>query len=121
FFFFMVVHLWTTFFQGAWRDGRGLTWAVGVLTFVVSIGTAFTGYLSQQNFDGQWIAVEGKDGLNAVGAGAFFDVMNFGQMYGYHIFLLPLLVAILIGLHLLMVRMRGIVRPYELPQKGDLP
>jgi quinol-cytochrome oxidoreductase complex cytochrome b subunit len=112
FFFFMVVHLWASFFQGAWRDGRGLTWVVGMLTFLVSILTAFTGYVSQQNFDAQWIAVQGKDALNSVGAGAFFNVLNFGQMYGFHIFLLPLLVSVLIGLHLLMVRMRGVVRPY---------
>lgn len=112
FFLFMVVHLWATFFQGAWRDGRGLTWAVGVLTFVVSILTAFTGYLSQQNFDAQWIAVQGKDAMNSVGVGAFFDLLNFGQMYGYHIVILPVVVGALIGIHLLLVRMRGIVKPY---------
>lgn len=112
FFFFMVVHLWTTFFQGGWRDGRGVTWVSGVITFGVSILTAFTGYLSQQNFDAQWIAVQGKDALNAAGVGAFFDIMNFGQMYGFHILILPLAVGLLISTHLLLVRLRGVVRPY---------
>lgn len=112
FFFFMVVHLWATFFQGAWRDGRGLTWVVGVATFLTAVLTAFTGYISQQNFDAQWIAVQGKDALNAVGVGAFFDVLNFGQMYGFHIFILPLVVGTLIAVHLLLVRMRGVVKPY---------
>lgn len=114
FFFFLVLHLWTSFFQGAWRDGRGLTWVSGVVTFVVSIGAAFTGYLSQQNFDSQWIAVQGKDAMNSVGIGAFFNVLNFGQMYGFHIVLLPLLVALLIGVHLVLVRLHGVVRPYPL-------
>jgi len=112
FFFLMVLHLWATFFQGAWRDGRGLTWAVGVITFLVSILTAFTGYVSQQNFDAQWIGVQAKDALNAAGIGAFFNVLNFGQMYGYHIFLLPLVVGILMSVHLLLVRLRGVVKPY---------
>jgi ubiquinol-cytochrome c reductase cytochrome b subunit len=112
FFFFMVLHLWTTFFQAAWRDGRGLTWAAGVLTFLVSILTAFTGYLSQQNFDAQWIAVQGKDAMNAVGVGAFFNLLNFGQMYGFHIFILPWVVAALIGMHLALVRIKGVVKPY---------
>src|SRR5947209_14199777 len=112
FFFFMVVHLWATFFQGAWRDGRSLTWVVGVITFLASIVTAFTGYVSQQNFDAQWIAVQGKDAMNSVGVGAFFNVLNFGQMYGFHIFVLPLVVAGLIGIHLTMVRLRGVVKPY---------
>jgi quinol-cytochrome oxidoreductase complex cytochrome b subunit len=113
FFFFMVLHLWTAFFQGAWRDGRGLTWVAGVLTFLVAIPTAFTGYISQQNFDAQWIAVQGKDAMNAVGVGAFFNVLNFGQMYGFHIVILPLAVAALITVHLTLVRVRGVVRPYD--------
>jgi ubiquinol-cytochrome c reductase cytochrome b subunit len=114
FFFFMVVHLWTAFFQGAWRDGRGLTWVSGVITFLVSILTAFTGYLSQQNFDAQWIAVQGKDALTSAGVGAFFNILNFGQMYGFHIAILPIGVALLIGTHLLLVRLRGVVRPYPI-------
>jgi ubiquinol-cytochrome c reductase cytochrome b subunit len=118
FFFFMVVHLWTAFFQGAWRDGRGLTWVSGVITFLASILTAFTGYLSQQNFDGQWIAVQGKDALNAVGVGAFFDVMNFGQMYGFHVVILPVLVALLLGVHLVLVRLRGVVKPYPVAESS---
>jgi len=117
FFFFMVLHLWAQFFMGAWRDGRGLTWVSGAITFVVSIGTAFTGYLSQQNFDSQWIAVQGKDAMNAIGIGAFFNLLNFGQMYSFHIFLLPLLVAVLITVHLLQVRWRGVVKPYPLTEE----
>jgi ubiquinol-cytochrome c reductase cytochrome b subunit len=120
FFFFMVVHLWATFFQGAWRDGRGLTWAVGVLTFLTSILTAFTGYLSQQNFDAQWIAVQGKDALNSVGVGAFFNVLNFGQMYGFHVVILPLIVGALITIHLVLVRLRGVVRPYDLDGEREV-
>ncbi len=114
FFFFMVLHLWAQFFMAAWRDGRGLTWVSGAVTFVVAIGTAFTGYLSQQNFDSQWIAVQGKDAMNSVGIGAFFNLLNFGQMYGFHIFILPWIVAVLIGLHLAQVRLHGVVRPYPL-------
>jgi len=117
----MVVHLWTAFFQGAWRDGRGLTWASGVVTFLVSIVTAFTGYLSQQNFDAQWIATQGKDAMNSVGAGAFFDILNFGQMYGFHVVILPLVVALLIGIHLGFVRLKGVVKPYEIGASPGQP
>ena len=60
FFFAMVVHLWGKFFMGAWRGGRGRTWVTGAVTFLVAIGAAFTGYLSQQNFDSQWIATPGQ-------------------------------------------------------------
>lgn len=112
FFFSITLHLWSEFTKGSWRHGRRLTWAVGAITFVVAIGTAFTGYLSQTNFDSQWIAVQGKDAMNGIGIGSFFNLMDFGQMFGIHVVLLPLLVSLLVAGHLLQVRIRGVVRPY---------
>src|SRR5487761_1848720 len=56
FFVFMVLHLWGQYFGATWRDGRAPTWMVGVVVFLVSIVTAFTGYLAQQNFAAQWVA-----------------------------------------------------------------
>ena len=112
FFFFMVIHLWGKFFMGAWRGKRAMTWMSGVITFAISIAAGFTGYVSQTNFDSQWIATQAKDGINSTGAGAFFNVLNFGQMLMWHIVLLPAAVIVLVGIHILMVRRRGIVPPY---------
>jgi quinol-cytochrome oxidoreductase complex cytochrome b subunit len=112
FFFAMVVHLWGKFFMAAWRGRRRATWITGVVSFVVSVGAAFTGYLSQQNFDSQWISTQAKDGINATGAGAVFNVTNFGQMLMWHIMLLPLVVVALVGVHVLLVRLRGVVPPF---------
>src|SRR6202035_1424591 len=96
FFVFMVLHLWGQYFMAGWRDGRAATWMIGVVIFATSILTAFTGYLSQQNFDSQFIAISAKDAMNSTGAGAFFDVLNFGQMYGLHVMLLPIGITFLI-------------------------
>jgi ubiquinol-cytochrome c reductase cytochrome b subunit len=113
FFVFMVLHLWGQYFMAGWRDGRASTWFVGVVIFAFAILAAFTGFMSQQNFDGQWIAVNAKDATNAAGVGPFFNVLNFGQMYGLHIIVLPLLVVTLVAVHILLVRMRGVVRPID--------
>ena len=67
FFGFMVVHLWGKFWMAAWRGFWAMTWITGVVWFLASIGTAFTGYLVQTNFDSQWISSEAKDSLNSVG------------------------------------------------------
>ena len=120
FFLFMVLHLWGQYFMAGWRSGRAATWAIGVVIFGVSILTAFTGYLSQQNFDSQFISVNAKDAMNAAGVGAFFNVLNFGQMYGLHIMLLPIGVTILVVLHIVMVRARGVVKPID-PEGGARP
>ncbi|MEP7034437.1 MAG: cytochrome b N-terminal domain-containing protein [Dermatophilaceae bacterium] len=113
FFAFMVIHLWGKFWMAAWRGNRALTWITGVVLFVISIGTAFTGYLSQTNFDGQWIAAEAKDGLDAVGIGAFFNVLNPGQMLLFHVVLLPFAVGFLTVVHVVLVRRHGVVPPID--------
>ena len=111
FFVFMVLHLWGQYFMASWREGRAPTWMIGVVTFAVSIVAAFTGYLSQQNFAAQYIAMNAKDAVNSTGAGGFFNVLNFGQMYGLHVMLLPIAITLLVVLHIVQVRMKGVVPP----------
>jgi quinol-cytochrome oxidoreductase complex cytochrome b subunit len=113
FFAAMVVHLWGKFFMAAWRGKRALTWMTGVVAFVGSIGTAFTGYLSQTNFDSQWISAEAKDGLNSVGIGAWMNVLNPAQMLMWHIVLMPLVVGVLVVWHVVLVRRHGVVPPID--------
>ncbi len=111
FMFFMALHLWAKFWMAAWRGRRALTWMTGVAAFLLSIVEAFTGYLSQTNFDSQWIAFESKDAFNASGAGWFFNPLNFGQALLLHVVLLPLILAGLVAVHVLLVRIRGVVHP----------
>jgi hypothetical protein len=108
---FMVIHLWGKFWMAAWRGRRALTWITGVVAFGASIVECFTGYLAQQNFDSQWIATNGKDAFNAVGVGAFFNVLNFGQMLLWHVVLVPIILIALVGAHVLLVRVRGVSHP----------
>lgn len=115
---FMVIHLWGKFWMAAWRGKRKLTWITGVVAFLASIIECFTGYLSQQNFDSQWIATNGKDAINATGLGTFFNIMNFGQMLMWHIVLIPIVLVALIGAHVLLVRVRGVVHPIQKQPHG---
>src|ERR1700756_219756 len=108
---FLVIHLWGKFWMAAWRGRRALTWITGLVAFLASIMECFTGYLSQQNFDSQWIATNGKDAFNATGIGAFFNLMNFGQMLLWHVVLIPIVLIALVGAHILLVRMRGVSHP----------
>ncbi|MEY9906329.1 quinol-cytochrome oxidoreductase complex cytochrome b subunit [Catenulispora sp. MAP12-49] len=111
---FMSVHLIAKFFMAAWRGKRALTWITGVIALGASAFTALTGYLIQQNFDSQWIATQAKDGLNSIGVGAYFNTMDFGQMLIWHVALLPLVVSVIVVLHILLVRRRGVVPPLAL-------
>ena len=107
----LVIHLWAKFWMAAWRGRRALTWVTGVVAFLASVIECFTGYLSQSNFDSQWISTSGKDAFNAVGVGAFFNVMNFGQQLMWHIVLVPIILVAIVGAHVLLVRVRGVSHP----------
>jgi hypothetical protein len=104
---FMVAHLWAKFWMAAWRGKRSFTWMTGVVCFLVAVLEAFTGYISQTNFDSQWIAFEAKDGLNSGGIGAYVNAMNFGQALMLHIALVPLVLVIIVAIHVLLVRVHG--------------
>jgi hypothetical protein len=117
FFFAMVVHLWGKFWMAAWRGRRAMTWVTGAIAFLASIGAAFTGYLVQTNFAAQWISAEAKDGLNSVGIGAWFNVMDVGQALLLHVALVPTVLALIIVWHVLLVRRRGVVPPMD--EQGD--
>src|ERR1700733_3722194 len=120
----LVIHLWAKFWMAAWRGRRTWTWVTGVVAFVASVVECFTGYLSQQNFDSQWIAASGKDAFNSVGVGAFFNVMNFGQMLMWHIVLIPIVLIAIVGAHVLLVRVHGVSHPLPTtlatPGRGSL-
>lgn len=118
---FIVIHLWGKFWMAAWRGRRALTWMTGVIAFLAAIVECFTGYLSQQNFDSQWIATNGKDAINGLGLGSFFNLMNFGQMLLWHVLLIPIILIALVGGHILLVRMRGVSHPLPVKRpKGRL-
>jgi len=116
FFFAIFVHFGSSFFTAAWRGGRGFTWLFGVLTFLVAVLTGLTGYVLQSNYDAQWIAQQAKDAMNAVGLSKVLNLMDMDNVVGWHVVMLPLIVAIFLGLHLMWVRRHGIVPPF--PAEG---
>ncbi|MGE5134450.1 MAG: cytochrome b N-terminal domain-containing protein [Gemmatimonadota bacterium] len=107
----LVIHLWGKFWMAAWRGRRAMTWITGVVAFMASVVECFTGYLTQQNFDSQWISASGKDAFNSVGVGAFWNAMNFGQMLLWHVVLVPIALLAIVGAHILLVRVRGVSHP----------
>ncbi|MGC8463697.1 MAG: cytochrome b N-terminal domain-containing protein [Acidimicrobiales bacterium] len=110
---FMAIHLWGKFWMASWRGKRQLTWMTGVVAFLVAVFEAFTGYMSQTNFDSQWIAFEAKDAMNGAGIGAFFNTMNFGQALMLHIVFIPLVLVVIVAIHIVMVRLRGVAPPID--------
>ncbi|WP_084729139.1 cytochrome b N-terminal domain-containing protein [Streptacidiphilus neutrinimicus] len=110
-FLFMAVHFITTFFTMSWRGGRGWTWITGVLAFIVSILTAFTGFLMMTNWDSQWIGQQAKDAFNAIGIGAVWNVMNAGQQFTLHVVVTVAVLLFIVSAHIGLIRRRGVAPP----------
>jgi ubiquinol-cytochrome c reductase cytochrome b subunit len=110
-FLFMAVHFIFNFFIKAWRGGRGWTWVTGVLAFIISILTAFTGFLMMTNWDSQWIGQQAKDAFNSLGIGAIWNVMDSGQQFTMHVVVTVWLLIFIVVAHLALVRRRGVVPP----------
>jgi quinol-cytochrome oxidoreductase complex cytochrome b subunit len=111
FFLFMAVHALFNFFIMAWRGGRGFTWMTGVLAFLLSVVTAFTGFLMLTNWDGQYVAQQAKDAFNAMGIGAVWNVMDVGQQFTLHVVVTAGLLGFIVMIHLGQIRRRGVVPP----------
>src|SRR5262245_59555161 len=107
----LVIHLWGKFWMAAWRGRRAATWITGVIAFAASVVECFTGYLSQQNFDSQWISASGKDAFNAAGIGAVWKAMCCAHVLLWPVVLVPSGLAALVGAHGLLVRYRGASPP----------
>jgi quinol-cytochrome oxidoreductase complex cytochrome b subunit len=120
-FLFMATHFVSVFLMGAYRGKRGLTWVIGAVAFLASVATAFTEYASLQDYEAQWITTQGKDAISATGMGAFFNLLNPGQMITMHIVLFPLIVFGVVGAHLLWIRLHGICPPYDVPEEHLAP
>ncbi len=119
FFGALVLHMVSKYLMAAWRDGRWKTWMVGILAFGIAIFTGLTGFLLQTNWDSQWIAVQAKDAMNALGVGAFFNTMNTGQVLTLHVVVMPLLLSLLVGVHLFFIRREGPVKPFGTEGRHD--
>lgn len=116
------LHTLRVFLHGAYKNPREMNWVVGVLLLVIVLGLSFTGYLLPWNQKSFWATSVGTSMVSLVPfigdyllkvmrGGADIGAVTLVRFYAIHIGFLPVLLALLLGLHFLMVRRQGISRP----------
>ena len=119
---FVALHLARTFTFGAYRRPRELNWLVGLGLLLLVLGFGFTGYLLPWDQKAYWATVVGTRVPAAVPfAGAAASRLMAGgptvgaatltRFYALHVVLLPLLAALFVGVHLLLLRKHGHAGP----------
>jgi hypothetical protein len=112
----LVLHLLTIVSTSAYRKKK-LIWMLGaVMFFLVLLQVAF-GVVVRGDFVSQWNALSAADLWNGMYLGYWINPINWGAVYGWHIAIVPIVLLVLMGTHYLMVRSKGISKPY----RNDIP
>ena len=119
---FVFLHLVRIFLQAAYKYPRQVTWLVGMLLLMVTLGFGFTGYLLPWDQRAYWATVVGTEIAGSVpvigaslqlllrgGSDVTGDTMS--RFFGIHVLVLPISLAALLGLHLLLVHQMGLASP----------
>jgi ubiquinol-cytochrome c reductase cytochrome b subunit len=115
----LLVHLLQVFVWGAYKKPRELTWMVGVLLLVCTLGLAFTGYLLPWDQKAYWATKVGLgilsttpgigDGLRTLlQGGPEMGNLTLTRFFTIHCFLLPGLLILLVVVHLYFFRLHGV-------------
>jgi hypothetical protein len=71
------------------------------------------GFVLRGDFSSQWRSLQGADFYNGSGLGYWLNTLNYKQILGIHIVVIPLLIIGLLFFHYLLVRVLGIAKPYR--------
>ncbi|HVA96150.1 MAG TPA: cytochrome b N-terminal domain-containing protein [Candidatus Acidoferrales bacterium] len=110
---FVILHLLIVFLTGGYRAPRQFVWVLGSLMFFFSLAEAEFGYVLRNDFSSQWRSLQGADFWNGTGMGTFINNLNYAQIYGIHVVVIPFIIIFLLFLHYALVRLRGIAKPYR--------
>ena len=121
----VVLHMIQVFLYGAYKKPRETTWMVGVLLMLLTLAYGLTGYLLPWDNRAYWgTVVTTKIAATApllgpyltrlLGGEGSIGVVTFARFYGLHVLLLPPATALLIGIHIYLVRKHGVA-----PAPGD--
>jgi cytochrome b6 len=126
--FFAFVHLATAFFMKAYRPPREITWITGCLLLFLTLAFGFSGYLlpwNQLAFFATKVGTDIAGSLPLVGdwllrflrGGERVSGATLSRFYGWHVAILPAFTLLFLGLHLLLIQLRGMsVPPAEAQQ-----
>lgn len=110
---FIILHLMVVFFTSGFRKPRRLTWVFGALMFFFVLAEAEFGYVLRGDFSSQWRSLQGADLYNGTGIGTWLNNLNYRQIYGIHIVIVPLVILGVLFLHYVLIRRLGIAKPYR--------
>jgi len=115
----VLIHMVQVFLFGAYKFPRELTWIIGVLLLLVTLGMAFTGQVLRFDQDAYWglgIGVSISSRIPVLGpwlvklllGGPIIAGATLSRFFALHVFVIPGLLIAFVAVHLLLVLNLGI-------------
>ncbi|MCM2317567.1 MAG: cytochrome bc complex cytochrome b subunit [Thermoanaerobaculia bacterium] len=128
--YFAFVHLVTVYFMKAYRPPRELTWITGCILLFLLMAFGFSGYLlpwNQLAFFATKVGTDIAGSIPVVGewtlrflrGGERVTGGTLSRFYGWHVAILPAVTALLLGLHLALVQLKGMSVPPRDEKEGS--
>jgi quinol-cytochrome oxidoreductase complex cytochrome b subunit len=116
---FVFIHMLRTFFMGAYKFPREITWVTGVILLLATLGMGFTGYLLPWNQRAYWATTVGTEIaatapvigdfiLRILRGGSDLSAVTLARFFAVHIWFLPAIIIALIAVHMYLVIRLGI-------------
>jgi quinol-cytochrome oxidoreductase complex cytochrome b subunit len=113
------IHMLRTFFFGAYKYPREITWLTGVGLLLLTLGMGFTGYLLPWNQRAYWATTVGTEIagtvpligdfiLKVLRGGSDLSAVTLARFFSAHIWILPAVVVALLGVHMYLIIKLGI-------------
>jgi ubiquinol-cytochrome c reductase cytochrome b subunit len=124
----VLIHMVQVFLFGAYKFPRELTWMIGILLLLLTLGMAFTGQVLRFDQDAYWglgigasissrIPILGPWIVKLLLGGPIIAGATLSRFFALHVFVIPGSLILFVGLHLLMVLKLGI---NEWPMPGRI-
>jgi ubiquinol-cytochrome c reductase cytochrome b subunit len=124
----VLIHMVQVFLFGAYKFPRELTWIVGVLLLLLTLGMAFTGQVLRFDQDAYWglgigasiasrVPILGPWIVNLLLGDPIIGGATLSRFFALHVFVIPGSLIAFVGLHVLLVLKLGI---NEWPMPGRI-
>jgi quinol-cytochrome oxidoreductase complex cytochrome b subunit len=112
------IHMVRVFVTASFKYPRELTWLIGIGLFLLTVGMGFTGYLLPWHQQAYWATTVGTQIagsvpfigdfiLKALRGGPDLSALTLQRFFSAHIWILPAMLAALIGVHLYLIIKHG--------------